>query len=338
MTSELSEAKQLAFAKVRGLWIAIPTPFTAAGLIDEDKLAMSVDYYVEGIGVDGIFCGGVMGEFWAMTVEERRLCHQIVAERVTGRVPLIAQTGHHVFSNTVELCQHAADIGIDFAIVMNPYYPPNPSDELVRHWYHRLAEETSIPIFLFNTSYSGYTISPELIAELSDIDNVCGIKNPKSREHLLKVQELAGDRIVVCDASEDDWLDLHLNHGFQALMSTPALALYQTPSRRPVADYTALADAGDIQGAWELQRTLKGERRAFQKWMRDPWLTNKAGAVPIAQLKAWLGLMGLPQGIVRPPLIPLTGVEEQELRKDLERLGLLEAVGTPASWNGKGRA
>jgi dihydrodipicolinate synthase/N-acetylneuraminate lyase len=45
--------------------------------------------------------------------------------------------------------------------------------------------------------------------------------------------------------------------------------------------------------------------------------------VPIAQLKAWLGLMGRPQGPVRAPLVPLSAKEESELRKDLDALGLL---------------
>ena len=36
-------------------------------------------------------------------------------------------------------------------------------------------------MFLFNTMYAGYTLSPELIAELADLDNVCGIKNPQGR-------------------------------------------------------------------------------------------------------------------------------------------------------------
>ena len=67
----LSPAKQTAFEKVGGLWIAIPTPFTPDLEIDEGLLRKSVDYYIEGLGVDGIFCGGVMGEFWSMTVEER---------------------------------------------------------------------------------------------------------------------------------------------------------------------------------------------------------------------------------------------------------------------------
>ena len=60
-------AKQLAREKVTGLWIAIATPFTPDGArVDEDALAASVEHYVDRLKVDGIFCGGVMGEFWAL--------------------------------------------------------------------------------------------------------------------------------------------------------------------------------------------------------------------------------------------------------------------------------
>jgi 4-hydroxy-tetrahydrodipicolinate synthase len=135
-----------------------------------------------------------------------------------------------------------------------------------------------------------------------------------------------GDRIVVCDADEGDWLGLHLDHGFRSLMSTPALAMYQTPEHRPILDYTHLADAGDIEAAWALQGTLQRERRAFEKWMRDQWLAQGAGAIPIAELKAWLGLMGLEQGPVRPPLIPLSDERTEALRADLDGLGLLGSL------------
>lgn len=113
----------------------------------------------------------------------------------------------------------------------------------------------------------------------------------------------------------------------ESLMSTPALALFQAPGNRPVADYTALADAGDVDGAWELQRSLAQHRRAFWRWMREPWLQRSV--VPIAYLKAWLGLMGLPQGPVRPPLVPLTREEEYQLRQELEALELVGAAAHP---------
>jgi 4-hydroxy-tetrahydrodipicolinate synthase len=320
-TEQMSGAKLLARAKVHGVWIAIPTPFTDDGArVDEQLLARSVDYFVDALKVDGIFCGGVMGEFWALSLEERQRVHRLVAERVDGRVPVMAQVGHHALSETVALCDHAERHGIDFGIAMNPYYPPSPPDALVRNWYERLAEASRLPMFLFNTPYSGSRLSPELIAELADLDNICGIKNPQAREHLLKVKELAGDRIVVADASERDWLELHLEHGFQALMSTPALALFQTAGHTPVADYTSRAQAGDVGAAWKIHAGLEPAREIFDRWMREPWLERRI--VPIAQLKAWLGLLGLPQGPVRPPLLALTPEEDSQLRRDVERLEL----------------
>jgi 4-hydroxy-tetrahydrodipicolinate synthase len=315
-------AKSLAREKVRGLWVAIPTPFTADGRgVDEDTLAASVEHYVDGLRVDGIFCGGVMGEFWALSLDERKRVHEVVARQAAGRVPVMAHVGHHAFPDMVELCEHALAHGVDFGIAINPYYPPSPPPESVRAWYEALAEASALPMFLFNTTYAGYTLSPELIAELADLDNVCGVKNPQERDHLLRVQELAGDRIVVTDASERHWLELHTEHGFQALMSTPALALYQRPGHLPVADYTRLADAGDLDAARALSDRLDPARAVFERWMRRPWVDRRV--IPIAQLKAWLGLLGLPQGPVREPLVPLTRDEELALRRDLEAAGLV---------------
>ena len=318
----LGPAKALARAKVRGLWIAIPTPFTPDGAeLDEGLLEASVEHYVTGLRVDGIFCGGVMGEFWALTLEERKRAHELVARQVAGRVPVMAHVGHHVLSETVELCEHAAAHGIDFGIAINPYYPPRPPAESVRAWYAAITNASALPLFLFNTTYAGYSLSPELISELAELDTVCGIKNPQPRDHLLRVKRLAGDRIVVTDASERAWLDLHVEHGFQALMSTPALALYQRPGALRVLDYTRLADAGDLAGARAASERLGPARDAFDRWLRAPWLER--GVIPIAQLKAWLGLMGLPQGPVRPPLVPLSGDEERALARDLTELGLV---------------
>lgn len=322
----LSPAKEAAFENVRGLWVAIPTPFTSEGGIDDGALRKAVDYYIDALEVDGIFCGGVMGEFWSMTAEERAHGHEVVVDAAAGRVPIMTHIGHHTYLEAARLSQHAEEIGADFVIAMNPYYPIKPHDDIVRDWYGRLTEESSVPFFLFNTAYSGYALSPALIAELADLETVCGIKNPKPKDHLLEVQKRVGDRIVVCDANEGDWLGLHLDHGFQSLMSTPALAMFQTPTHRPIHDYTQMADDGDVDGAWKLQGTLTGEREAFEKWMRSRWLARGEGAIPIAELKTWLSLMGMPQGPVRPPLIPLSDDQVDDLRSDLDALGLLDSI------------
>ena len=74
--------------------------------------------------------------------------------------------------------------------------------------------------------------------------------------------------------------------------------------------------------AWLIVRAEvpEADRDAFDRWMRAPWLEHSV--IPIAQLKAWLGLMGRPQGPVRPPLVPLEHDQVERLRGELEALGL----------------
>ncbi len=307
-------AKAVARATVRGLWISIPTPFTADGAeVDEEALAASVEHYIAVLQVDGIFCGGVMGEFWALSLPERKRVHATVATVAAGRVPVMAQVGHHAVAEAAELANHAQEHGVAFGIAMNPYYPPDLPFPLVRGWYEAFAERTSLPLFLFNTPYSGTSLSIDEIAELAEIEIVCGIKNPRGREHLLALQERLGEKIVVADAAERAWLDLHTQHGFQALMSTPALALYQTPGNLPVVEYTRRRDR-------RISDSLGPARDAFEKWMRRPWLDHHV--IPIAELKAWLDLLGLPQGPVRAPLVPLSKERRSALALDLQALGL----------------
>ena len=105
------------------------------------------------------------------------------------------------------------------------------------------------------------------------------------------------------------------------LPAQPAAALYQRPGDLPILEYTRLADTGDLEGARALSRRLGPARDAFDRWMRRPWLERHV--IPIAQLKAWLGLLGLPQGPVRLPLAPLARDEESALRRDLEAAGLV---------------
>ena len=106
-------------------------------------------------------------------------------------------------------------------------------------------------------------------------------------------------------------------------MSTPALALYQPPGRpADRASTRALADSGRLDAERALSAArLDPARDAFDRWMREPWLERRV--IPIAQLKAWLGLLGLPQGPVRPPLVPLTATRRLRYGATSTRLGVL---------------
>ena len=82
---------------------------------------------VDDLEVDGIFCTGVMSEFWALSVAERRAQVEAMVSAIGGRCPLIAHTGHHSVTEAIELTRHAESVGADFAVVIRPYYPAAPA-------------------------------------------------------------------------------------------------------------------------------------------------------------------------------------------------------------------
>ena len=70
----------------KDLWVAIVTPFDAAGAIDEDALRAHVDWCIAE-GVSGIVASGCTGEFWALTDDERKRVIKACVETAAGRVP-----------------------------------------------------------------------------------------------------------------------------------------------------------------------------------------------------------------------------------------------------------
>jgi 4-hydroxy-tetrahydrodipicolinate synthase len=323
-----SEAKEAAREQFRGVWAAITTPFTSDDKLDEAGLRRNMRHMTGALGVDGIFCAGTMGEFWALTKEERKRVVEIVVEEARGRCKVIAHTGHHSPNETVDLTRHAQDVGADFAIVINPYYPA-ASEDAIHEWFRVVASRVDIGIWMFDTAYAyGPCFSPQLTARIADIENICGIKVGRPVEHYVAVKALCGDRIVVSHPSEADCLELMRKHGQKVHMSSAAPFTLQTAAWRPMREYVELALAGRYDEAERVARSMSDVRALAEKWLRDPWVKHKV--LPIAQLKVWSEYLGLAGGPVRAPLLPLTAQEREALRADLDRVGLNERTGAGA--------
>ena len=322
MNYRKSEAKEASFAQFRGVWAAITTPFTPDDRLDEAGLRHNMRRVTDDLHVDGIFCAGTMGEFWALTKEERKRVVEIVVEEARGKCKVIAHTGHHSPNETVELTRHAQEVGADFAIVINPYYP-TASEDALYEWFRVVASRVEIGIWMFDTAYAcGVHLSPELTARIAGIENICGIKIGRPVEHYIAVKKLCGDKIVVSHPSEADCLRLMRDYGQKVHMSSAAPFIVQTPGFTPMRDYVELALAGEFDGAGKVAGAMSAMREVHEKWMREPWLKHKV--IPIAELKAWCEMIGMAGGPVRAPLLPLAQQKREELRADLGRVGLLD--------------
>jgi 4-hydroxy-tetrahydrodipicolinate synthase len=326
MNYRRSEAKEAARAQFRGLWAAITTPFTPDDRLDEAGLRRNMRYFTDQLAVDGIFCTGTMGEFWALTKEERLRAVEIVVEEARGKCKVIAHTGHHSPNETVDLTRHAQEVGADFAIVINPYYPA-ANDDMIYEWFTAVASKVDIGIWMFDTSYAGYGFSSELTARIAEIENICGLKCSRPLEHYAKVNKLCGDRIVMSHPAESEWLTLMRDYGARVHMSSAAPFILQVPGWRPMRDYTELALQGKFNEAQAPWKQLEPLREVHERWMRDPWVQRKI--IPIAYLKAWSELLGLAGGPVRAPLLQITDRERQALKAELEHAGLLARLPAP---------
>jgi 4-hydroxy-tetrahydrodipicolinate synthase len=312
-----AEAKQSARERVTGLWAAITVPFGAGGGIDEAALRTDLDRLTGDLAIDGIFSGGVMSEFWALSGAERRRLTEVVAERARGRCPVLAHTGQHSAAETIELTRHAESAGADFAVVINPYYPP-ASDDGLYAWFAHVCASVDIGVWLFDTGYSGVVLSTRLIGRLAGIENVVGIKVGRDHARYLELLNLFGEQILVCSPHEETWLENMTVHGQRVYMSSAMPYLYQTPNWQPLREYTRLALAGEAARAAEVAATLDPVRAVAGKWLRG----HERRIDNVAPIKAWAGLAGLSGGPVRPPLVSLTAAEREALAADLAAAGL----------------
>jgi 4-hydroxy-tetrahydrodipicolinate synthase len=323
MNYKKSEAKDASKAQFRGVWAAITTPFTPDGEIDEAGLRHNMRHLTDGLAIEGIFCTGVMGEFWSLTKEERKRVVEIVVQEARGKCKVIAHTAHHSAKETVELTQHAEEVGADFAILMNPYYPPC-NDAMVYDYFKYVCSRVNIGVWMFDAEYAGYGLSVDVTNKIADIENICGIKLPRPLEHYTALKKAMGDKIVISEPTEGLWMKEMKEFGQTVHMSSPVPFLMQTPNWRPMHDYTALGLAGKFDEAEVIAKTMQPLRDIAFKWLRSRWVNEKL--IPITYMKAWSELLGMAGGPVRTPLINITEQERATLKAEIEKTGLLAKV------------
>src|SRR5262245_37115273 len=114
------EAKEAAKQILHGVWTALPTIFTKDDKLDEAGNAANLEHCISKLNLAGHYCIGNVGEFWAMTNEERMRVVEINVETARGRIPLIAGCHHQNPYEAVKLAQHAQSAGVDFVIILTP--------------------------------------------------------------------------------------------------------------------------------------------------------------------------------------------------------------------------
>ena len=129
-------------------------------------------------GIDGILVEGSAGEFFAMSMEQRRELAKFAIETVAHRVKLIIGTSHMEVDQIVNFSNYCLDAGADAVMILPPYYFHFGADALL-HYYDHLANQIHGDIYLYNyPGGTGYSIPPETVLALAKMhSNIIGIKD-----------------------------------------------------------------------------------------------------------------------------------------------------------------
>lgn len=309
-----------------GIWAAIHTPFRPDRSLDLEGIRRNVAIYTQSLGLRGVFFCGLMGEYWSLTVAERKLCVETLAGAADGRLGMAPNCTHHSLSETIDLVLHARAAGCHYATLMNPPVGPR-TDEALLEYFQTVCAASDMEIMLFNTPAAGYMLSPQLLARLCDIPNIRGIKAAGDDRERIEVRRACGAKVVVSDPMEAHWLENLTLHRQTLLFADPEPYLYQDAEQRPIADYFARFQRGDVEGCRTAFERLDPLRQIYNRWIMGPL---RAGRPPSAALKVWAAAMGLAAGPTRAPVRGLTGAEHDALLGDLCGVGLTDRTATHA--------
>lgn len=314
MTYSRNDAKAYARENLRGIWAAAQTPFAPDRAIDEAGLRRNLRHWVDDLGVDGVFVSGKQGEFFSMSLAERKRTFEIAVDAIGGTRTILSCSDQNM-DTVIALAKHAQAIGSDYIVVHAPVlHFLTAQDETLLAYYRAVSDQVDIGIALWSHPDSGYLMSPELCARVADLPNVVAIKYSVPRAMYAKLTRLAGDRLIVSTASEDEWFDNIVELGWRLYLCSSPPYVYQTAIDRRMREYTDLAFRGEIAHAKRVRDSLDPVREAFKR-SRPPEKFH-------AHSKYWQELLGQAGGAVRPPLLELTEAEKDVIRSAFETCGL----------------
>ena len=310
-----SEAKAYARQHMTGIWAAALNPFKDDLSLDEEGLRSNIRHWIDDLGIQGLFFAGKQGEFWSMSLEERKRNMTIAADECAGSAGTIMSISDQNMDTALELGRHAQACGADYVVVHAPMLSfCLDRGEVLYRYYKRFCDELDIGIAMWSHPDSGYLMQPEECARIAELPNIIAIKYSVPREMYVQLSLMVGDEIHVSTASEAEWLDNITELGWKLYLCSSPPYLLQSAKDQRMNEYTRLAFEGKANEARRIFDSLNPVRDAIKR--------SRPGGKPTAFGKYWQELLGQAGGRVRAPMLALTDAEKEIAQNAFNECGL----------------
>lgn len=190
-------------------WLTpVITVFDEDGTIDYKGNERVWDYILAG-GIDGLVILGSTGEFFSLTLDEKKQLIAHACAYLKGRTELIFGTGCENMEDTVALSNFALKHGADAVMVVSPYYF-SLSQQSLEKFYDDVAVSINGDMYLYNyPDRTVHSIAPETAYALAmRHKNIIGVKDSVGpMDHTRRMIDLIKperpDFIVYCGLDEN---------------------------------------------------------------------------------------------------------------------------------------
>jgi 4-hydroxy-tetrahydrodipicolinate synthase len=292
--------------KIRPTGVIPPmtTPFGKDGEIDFRLVAPQIEWMI-GAGVHGVAAGGSTGEGHTLDHEEYRDLIAATVEAARGRLPVIAGIIVDSTRDAIRRGKLVRDMDVAALQVTPVHYLFKPSDEAMVEHFRRMADETGMPIIIYNVVPWSY-LSPTLLTRImNEVPLVIGVKQSAGDLKLFAdLMLMAPDKLIYSAVDALMYPSYVLGaHGSIAAILTAAphasVALWDT------------VKAGNHARALELHKQLL-----------VLWNALIADNLPACTRHAQ-ALQGLARTYPRAPMPEASIAQQAAIRAALERLGAL---------------
>lgn len=291
--------------RIAGVIVPLLTPLLDDETVDEPALGRLIEHVIAG-GVSAIFVLGSSGEAPVLRAEEKDRVVRLAVDKVGGRVPVLAGLVEASTVLAVDAARRYKKLGVDALVPTAPYYFNYGHHELSAH-FRAVAAATDLPVFLYNIpALAGHTLTPELVAELSLLPTVLGLKDSDGKLDVFQqFLKLRTNKFQVWQGAEAV-AAISVARGADGLV----LGLANIAPGLVVAMYRAAA-AAHLPEAWRLQDRLM-----------DLFVIQRHKSF-LAGLKSAAQHLGLCGARVSMPFEALTAEQDAKVRATLVSLDLL---------------
>lgn len=290
-------------SKLKGMGVALITPFNNDESIDFDALSRVVEFQIKN-GTDYLVVCGTTAETPTLTLEETEEVKNFIVSVNHGRLPIVLGIGGNNTKAIVEKVQTTDLTGIDAILSVTPYYN-KPSQEGLYQHYASIAKVSRLPIILYNVpGRTGVNMSAETTLRLAnEFNNICAIKEASGNFNQIDdiIKNKPADFMVI---SGDDGITFPLiTLGAVGVISVIGNAFPKEFSRM-----VRLALQGDYQSARKVHHR-------FTELIELLFVEGNPAGV-----KSMMAVMGFIQNVLRLPLVPTTIHTYEKIRQVLKQL------------------